>query len=258
MSQRNTMAIAYLVIGLVIGLGIGIFIPMGLSADTSLTTVQARGTLIVGTSADYEPFEFLNSTNDVVGFDADLMEYIADYMGVTLVWNNMEFDSLVGFCTSGQIDVIAAAMFITETRAAVLRHSIPYLQTQMSVVVMNDTTLSITSLADLDGYTVGVQTGSVEDDTISDVTGVTVSRFATADLMYIALQADTVDAIFLDTPVANVYESTYNVKTILELAAELTVLYMGLNANALTIQINAAISAALQDGTIDGLVQTWL
>ena len=259
MSQRNTMSIAFLVIGLVIGLGIGIFIPTGIGpVDTSLTTVQTRGTLIVGTSADYEPFEFLNSTNDVVGFDADLMEYIADYMDVTLVWNNMEFDSLVGAGTAGTIDVIAAAMFITEDRAEVLQHSIPYLQTQMSVVVMNDSVLTISNLDDLVGQTVGVQTGSVEDETISAVSGVTVTRFATADLMYIALQADTVDVIFLDTPVANVYESTYVVKTILELAAELTVLYMGLNANALTIQINAAISAALQDGTIDGLVQEWL
>ncbi len=259
MSQRNTMGIALLVIGLVIGLGIGIFIPMGgTPVDTSLQTVQDRGTLIVGTSADYPPFESLNSTNDVVGFDADLMEYIAEYMGVTLVWQNMEFDSLVGACTAGTIDVIAAAMFITADRAAVLSHSIPYLQTQMSVVVMNDTELSIASLADLDGYTVGVQTGSVEDETISDVDGVTVSRFATADLMYVALDAGTVDAIFLDTPVANVYESTYNVKTILQLAAELTVLYVGKNAGSLLIEINAAIAAGLQDGTIDGLIQEWL
>jgi polar amino acid transport system substrate-binding protein len=255
------MTIAFLVIGLVIGLGIGIFIPFGDPAapvDNSLTTVTSRGTLIVGTSADYEPFEFLNATNDVVGFDADLMEYIADYMGVTIVWQNMEFDSLVGACTAGTIDVIAAAMFLTVERAGVLSHSIPYLQTQMSVVVMNDSVISISNLDDLDGYTVGVQTGSVEDETISDVDGVTVTRFATADLMYVALDAGTVDAIFLDTPVANVYQSTYDVKTILELAAELTVLYTGLNAHALTNQINAAIAAGLQDGTIDGLVQEWL
>lgn len=259
MSQRNVMGIAFLVIGLVVGFGLGVFIPMGGPvADTSLTTVQTRGTLIVGTSADYPPFESLNATNDVVGFDADLMEYIADYMGVTLVWQNMEFDSLVGACTAGTIDVIAAAMFITEDRAAVLQHSIPYLQTQMSVVAMNDSVLAITSLTDLDGYTVGVQTGSVEDDTISDVSGVTVSRFATADLMFVALDTGTVDAIFLDTPVVGVYESTYDIKTILQLAAELTVLYTGRNADALLIEINAAISAALQDGTIDGLVQTWL
>jgi len=246
LSQKNTMGIALLVIGLIIGFGIGIFIPAGAPVDTSLQTI---------TSADYPPFESLNSTNDVVGFDADLMEYIAEYMGVTLVWQNMEFDSLVGACTAGTIDVIAAAMFITEARAAVLSHSLPYLQTQMSVVVMNDTVLSIASLADLDGYTVGVQTGSVEDETISDVTGVTVTRFATIDLMYVALDAGTVDAIFLDSPVADVYESSY---VVLQLAAELTVLYVGLNADSLTIEINSAISAGLQDGTIDGLIQEWL
>ncbi|MFX1416164.1 MAG: transporter substrate-binding domain-containing protein [Promethearchaeota archaeon] len=259
MSQRNTTALVLLVIGLLVGLGIGIIIPTGgAPPDTSLQDILNRGTLIVGTSADYPPFESLNATNDVVGFDADLMEYIADYMGVTLVWQNMEFDSLVGACTAGTIDVIAAAMFITEDRAAVLSHSIPYLQTQMSIVVMNDSALAITNLEDLDGYTVGVQTGSVEDDAISAISGVTVSRFATADLMFVALDAGTVDAIFIDTPVVSNFAGTYDIKTILQLAAELTVLYVGLNANSLLIKINAGISAALQDGTIDALIQEWL
>ena len=258
MSQRNTMAIAFLVIGLVIGLGIGLIIPSGAPVDDSLTTVQDRGTLIVGTSADYPPFESLNSTNDVVGFDADLMEYIGDYMGVEIVWQNMDFDSLVGACQAGTIDVIAAAMFISEERAAVLSHSIPYLQTEMSIVTMNESALAISNLEDLSGYTVGVQTGTIEDDTISEVDGVTVQRFATADLMFAALDTGTVDAIFVDTPVVSVYMSTYNIKTILTMAAELTVLYVGLYANALLIQINAGISQALQDGTIDGLIQEWL
>ena len=259
MSENKNMLIAYLVIGLVIGLGIGLIIPLGgVPEDTSLTTVQTRGTIIVGTSADYPPFESLNSTNDVVGFDADLTEYIADYLGVTVVWQNMEFDSLVGACTAGTIDMIAAAMFISEARAAVLAHSIPYLQTQMSIVTMNDSSLSISNLDDLDGYTVGVQTGTIEDTTISDVDGVTVTRFATADLMFVALDTGTVDAIFIDTPVVGVYQSTYDIKTILTLAAELTVMYLGQNSNSLMIQVNAAISAALQDGTIDGLIQEWL
>jgi ABC-type amino acid transport substrate-binding protein len=103
-----------------------------------------------------------------------------------------------------------------------------------------------------------VQTGSVEDETITAVSGVTVTRFATADLMFVALDAGTVDAIFLDTPVVPAFATTYDVKTILQLAAELTVLYTGRNADSLLIEINAAISAGLQDGTIDGLVATWL
>lgn len=253
------MAIAFLVIGLVIGFGLGVFIPIGPTpADNSLQRVVNRGQLIVGTSADYPPFESLNATNDVVGFDADLMEYVADFLNVTLVWQNMEFASLVGACRAGTIDVIAAAMFISESRAAILQHSIPYLRTEMSVVAMNDSALSISNLEDLDGYNVGVQTGSIEDEAISAISGVTVTRFATADLMFVALDAGTVDAIFLDAPVVPAFASIYNIKTILNLAAEQTVLYVGRNADSLLIEINSAISAALQDGTIDGLIQEWL
>ena len=86
MSENNTKAIAFLVIGLVIGLDIGLIIPLGgVPEDTSLTTVQTRGTIIVGTSADYPPFESLNSTNHVVGFDADLTEYLYHSFSTTVL-----------------------------------------------------------------------------------------------------------------------------------------------------------------------------
>jgi ABC-type amino acid transport substrate-binding protein len=76
--------------------------------------------------------------------------------------------------------------------------------------------------------------------------------------MFVALDAGTVDAIFLDSPVVEPFAATYDIKTILSLAAEQTVLYVGRDADALLIEINSAIGAGLQDGTIDGLIQEWL
>ncbi len=60
---------------------------------------------------------------------------IADHLGVTVTWNDMDFDALIGACTAGTIDMIAAAMFVTPVRAAQLAHSVPYIRTNEVVVV---------------------------------------------------------------------------------------------------------------------------
>ena len=261
LSQRTITAIAFLVIGMVVGFGLGIFILTGSPPenpeDTSLETVVNRGTLIVGTRLDYPPFEYLNETSDIVGFDIDLMEYIATYLNVTLVLQDIALDSLADACETGMIDVIAAAMSITEDLAPRLQHSIPYFQIDMSVVVTNDSTLQISTLDDLSGHAVGVLLGSIEDETISAIGTVNVIRYESIDLLFDALDAGTVDAILVDTSAAAIYAAHYSVKTALQVVTGQKVLYVARPADSLLIEINSAISSGLQDGTIDTLIQKW-
>lgn len=261
LSQRTITAISFLVIGLVIGFGLGIFILTGTSPqipeDTSLETVVNRGTLIVGTRPDYPPFEYLNETSAIVGFDIDLMEYIAAYLNVTVVFQDIELDALADACETGVIDVIAAAMTITEDLALRLQHSIPYYQIDMSVVVLNESALQVSTLDDLSGHTVGVPLGSIEDETMSAIGTVNVVRYETTDLLFDALDAGTVDAIFIDTPATATYTALYNIKTVLQVVTGQRVLYVARPADSLLIEINSAISSGLQGGTIDTLIEEW-
>ena len=261
MSQRTITAISFLVIGMVIGFGLGIFIltgtPPAIPEDTSLETVVNRGTLIVGTRPDYPPFEYFNETSDIVGFDVDLMEYIAAHLNVTVVFQDIELDSLADACEAGMIDVIAAAMSITEDLASRLQHSIPYFQIDMSVVVMNVSTLQVSTLDDLSGHPVGVLLGSIEDETISAIGTVNVVRYESIDLLFDALDVGTVDAILINTPAAAIYAAYYSIKTVLQVVTGQRVLYVARPADSLLIEINSAISSGLQDGTIDTLIQEW-
>jgi ABC-type amino acid transport substrate-binding protein len=261
LSQRTITAISFLVIGMVIGFGLGIFIltgtPSEIPEDTSLETVANRGTLIVGTRPDYPPFEYLNETEAIVGFDIDLMEYIAAYLNVTVVFQDIELDSLADACEARIIDVIAAAMPITENLASRLQHSIPYFQLDMSVVVMNGSALQISTLDDLSGHTVGVPLGSIEDETMSAIGTVNVVRYEATDLLFEALDAGTVDAVFVETPVVETYTALYNIRTVLQVVTGQRVLYVARPADSLLIEINSAISSGLQDGTIDTLIQEW-
>jgi polar amino acid transport system substrate-binding protein len=65
--------------------------------------------VVVGTSADYPPFEFVDEAGITTGFDVELMNEIGKRMGVTVEWTDMPFDSLIAAVQEGKIDMSIAA-----------------------------------------------------------------------------------------------------------------------------------------------------
>ena len=64
-----------------------------------------KDTLIVGTNAEYPPFEFVDENSKVTGFDMDLVAELAKRAGVKYEILNMSFDGLIPAIKSGKIDV---------------------------------------------------------------------------------------------------------------------------------------------------------
>ena len=88
-------------------------------ADDSLAKVQQKGTLVMGTSPDYAPYEFLvnkNGKNQVVGMDVEVARKIAKDLGVKLVIKQMNFNSLLVALQTGKVDMELAAMSPTNAR----------------------------------------------------------------------------------------------------------------------------------------------
>lgn len=264
LSGKGLAAIA-LIIGIVVGFSVGWFAPALLppvQPPSLVAQIQARGTLIVGTSSDYPPFEIYNTTTDQYeGFDIDLSDMIAAYLGVTVTWSDMDFDSLILACQSGTIDMIAAAMFVTPSRAEQLAHSVPYIRTNEVVVVKGNSTLTITDLEDLEGYDVGVQTGTVEDDELTtlvdDGVAINIIRYARADIMMADLEVGGIDATYIDEPVFTVYSKVYGLKTIFTVPAPPTALFCRWENPDLMQAMNTVILNAFADGTLDALIDTW-
>ena len=103
-SKGMIVAVVMLVIGLGVGLGGGYFLgyDLGYAAgyeppaepEDDYDRIVADGTMIVGTNSGWPPFEMVNATTgDLYGFDIDLAELCADYIGVTITWVDMDFDS---------------------------------------------------------------------------------------------------------------------------------------------------------------------
>jgi ABC-type amino acid transport substrate-binding protein len=251
---------SFLIIGLVIGLGIGYMLPSFIAPVDDYDVIMNRGTIIVGTNTNWPPFEMYNTTTDTLeGFDIDLANLVADYLGVTTEWIDMDFDNLVGACQAGTIDMIASATFITAARLDVLQSLTWYIRTNEVVVTKANSTLSITSLEDLVGENVGVQTGTVEDEELSAITGMeaTLTRYPVVETMFAALDAGTLDAIYVDEPIVGLYSATYSVKIIFTVTAPPTAFYIRYGSDRLAAACNAAIAEGFADGTVDALIAKW-
>ena len=107
----------------------------GLTPYTSPENVdRSNGELKMGTNAAFEPYEYL-SDGKVVGIDADLAQAIADKLGMTLIIEDMEFDSIITAVTTGKVDIGVAGMTITEDRLLNVDFSSPYTTAQQVIIV---------------------------------------------------------------------------------------------------------------------------
>ena len=66
--------------------------------------------IIIGTSADYPPFEWIDAEGNYVGFDMDLMRMITISEGYEIEIKDLGFDALIPALQAGRVDVIAASI----------------------------------------------------------------------------------------------------------------------------------------------------
>ncbi len=82
--------------------------------------------LIFGTAAVTEPFSFVGAHQQIIGFDIELISYVAQALGKDLVVVDYEFGGLIPALLSKKVDVIGACITITEEREKQILFSSPY------------------------------------------------------------------------------------------------------------------------------------
>lgn len=175
----------------------------GSGAGADLGLISA-GTLTVCSDVPYPPFEDFDKSaaSGFKGFDIDIVQKIADGLGLTLKVKDSSFDTLQSglALNSGQCDLVASAMTITADRAKNLDFSDGYYDSEQSLLV--PTGSSITGIGDLAGKKVGVQTGTTgKAYAESNATGAKIVSFPSDAEMYAAIKAGQVDALLQDLPV---------------------------------------------------------
>ena len=133
---------------------------------TVLADVKERGRLIVGTEAQYAPYEFKDMNANIVGCDIFIAEQIAEALGVDLEIVDMAFDGIIPAVQSGQVDIGLAAFTNTPERAEVIDFSSIYEESLQYLVVAAGNEDVYTSAEALAGKQVGAQRGTIQSQLI--------------------------------------------------------------------------------------------
>ena len=179
-------------------------------------TPTGKWYLVVGTSPDFPPFEYVSKNGTIVGFDMDLIRLLAKKIGykdIKIV--SMDFDSLIPALLKGKIDVIAAGMSITPEREKVVAFTIPYWHADQAVLVRASSSWVPKSMADLSGKVVGVETGTTGADYVKKFVSkynIKVKEYSSFVLAVQDLVNGRIDAVVMDAPVAKMFTHKYPVK----------------------------------------------
>ncbi|RCV91517.1 transporter substrate-binding domain-containing protein [Billgrantia montanilacus] len=156
-----------------------------------------------GVDVPYEPMEYRTPEGELTGFDIDLGNALCEEIGITCEWIEQEWDGIIPGLLSRNYDAIMSSMTINDERRETVLFSEPYITPPSAWFAPADSDLEETTEETLEGKTIGVQRGTLQDNYVTDMYGdvASVSRYSTADDMVLDMQAQRLDIVFLDFPV---------------------------------------------------------
>lgn len=217
--------------------------------------------IVVGTSADYPPFEFMNESNEFDGFDVKLMSEVAKRMGVEVEWTDIAFDGLIGSLQTGKIDAVIAAMSATAERDEQVDFSINYYIGKDAVLVAEGSGLEIAAKEDLAGKKIGVQSGTIQDDWISEnLPDDEISRYERAEQAVLDLKSGRIDVVAMDFFAASAYLKQGGIVLALEtnFADEHMAIAVPEGSAELKAELDKIITDMQNDGFIEDLIMEYL
>lgn len=163
----------------------------------TMAKIKESGKIVWGTNAAFPPFE-VRKGDDVIGVDAEIAAKIAEKLGVKLEVVDMKFDGLPNALTSKQIDFIAAGYTVKPDREEQMLFTDTYFKAVQTIIVQEGNT-EIKVAADLEGKTIGVQSGTTGDWTAEEYTeDENIVRFNNAVEAAIDLSNGRLDAVIVD------------------------------------------------------------
>ena len=225
------------------------------------------GTLVMGTNAQFPPYEFRDENNEVAGIDADIAAAIADKLGMELEITDMAFDSLIPALQSGTIDIILAGMTADPERAESVDFTDSYATGVQVIIVPEDSDIAPaeqedgTMAVDLTGKLIGVQAGTTGDQYCTDDYGQeAVRQYDNGALAVSALANGQIDCVVIDNEPAKNYVAANTGLKILdtEYITENYAAAIAKDNTELYEQVNTAIQELKADGTIDEIIGKYI
>jgi polar amino acid transport system substrate-binding protein len=212
---------------------------------------------VVGTDAAYAPFESQNDKGEIVGFDMDVLQAVANKAGFEIKFVNTPWEGIFNALAQGDRDLVISAVTITAERKQTMDFSDPYFDAQQLIAVKANS--KIAKFTDLKKLKIGVQTGTTGDEAVSKLVGKTnpnIKRFESTPLALKELESGGVDAVVADNGVVVHYVANNpggNFKTVAdkEFVPEQYGIPVKKGNTELLEKVNKGLAGIKGDGTYD-------
>lgn len=227
---------------------------------------EKEDVLVVLTSSGYEPYEMVDTNGELTGFDIELMEALAEEVGVVIEWKDVNFDGIIASLQSGSYEVAIAGISPTAARDEVIDFSSVYYNSESGLLnnLVFETTAGYESLSDFEGKIIGAQLGTIQADILdeySSVYGYTVELRAQNSQLVEEVKIGTIDAVLLENLVADSIlelNSTFS-KVVVEESTD------SIYGNAIAFSedseyvalFNEALKTLEENDTLQSLIDKW-
>jgi arginine/lysine/histidine transporter system substrate-binding protein len=242
---------------------IGILAACGTSKSKVKRASNEKNVLIMGTSADYPPFEYVKTekSNNIIGFDVDLGNALAKKLGYKIQVKDIDFSGLIQSLKSGEVDLVLAGMTPTPERKKNVDFSDIYYTAKYEIISKKAS--GIHTLKDLKGKTVGVQLGSIQETKAKEINKTTPIKIENRDRIPDIIQelkSGRFDAAIIENTVAKGFLTKEQDLTGFEISdkADIAGSAIAFPKNSdLTAKFNKELQKMKKDGELNALVVKW-
>ncbi len=233
------------------------------SASKYKTSVE--GQLTMATNAQFPPYEFYQG-DKIVGIDAEIAGAIAEKLGLEIVIEDMEFDSIITAVKTGKADMGLAGITVTPERMEEVNFTDTYATGVQAVIVTEDSDIKTVDdlFAEGANNVVGVQrnttgdiyaTGDIEEAGLGSM-----DRYSKGADAVMALKTGKVDCVIIDNEPAKAFVSeTDGIKLLdTQYAEEDYAAAMSKDNTELYEAVQGALAELIEDGTVAAIVEKYI
>ncbi|WP_414476458.1 transporter substrate-binding domain-containing protein [Microvirga sp. M2] len=236
------------------------FIASSVAFSQSLDDLRGKRRLVVGSLVDFSPYGFIDREGKPDGFDIDFAKLLGKKLGLPVEIVPVAGANRIPFLLSGKVDILVAALGMTQERAQQVDFSIPYERLNSWLIARKDR--NIKSWQDMAGSSFAVTRGSTDDLSLTKnaPSGTTILRFdddATTRQAVISAQVDgsslsDTSIKALEKVLPEIYERKFAIRS------QLQGVGVRKGADELLGAINKAIEDAKADGSLRDIRLKWI
>ena len=236
------------------------FLPAAAMAQ-SLEEIRERGTLLIGLEGTYPPFNYQDASGELVGFEVDLANALAEKLGVEPEFQPTKWDGLLAALQSSRLDVVINQVTVTEERQQTFDFTDPYTVSGIQIIATPATAAEIKGPEDLAGRPVGVVLGTTYEEWLREnVPDADIRTYDDDPTRNQDLRAGRIDAILNDRLIVASLVEQFSGQIVAvgePFATQEQAIAVAKDRDDLVQALNQALSELRVDGTLAEISTRW-